>query len=59
MTSLPFTLREGVPILWGAGLGAFVAPGRIAGDCKLFSAQSCKEKKPEDSQQVGQESHQS
>jgi hypothetical protein len=34
--SLPF-VRDGVPILAGAGLGAFVVPGAIAGDWDLLS----------------------
>lgn len=34
--SLPF-VRDGVPILAGAGLTALVVPGAIAGDWDLFS----------------------
>ena len=40
VASLPFKLREGVPVLAGRGLGAFVAPGATAGDkgcCQLIT----------------------
>lgn len=35
VASLP--LRDGVPVLAGAGLAAFVAPGAIAGDWSFIS----------------------
>ena len=36
VTSLPL-VRDGVPVLGGAGLGAFAPPGASAGDWSLLS----------------------
>jgi hypothetical protein len=61
VTSLPFKFLEGVPVLWGAGLAAFVAPGRIAGDCGMVSSQlhvDDGDREGEDIRQVYQASHQ-
>lgn len=58
VASLPL-VRDGVPILAGMGLGAFVAPGGIAGDCATSElASRCSSRDIEafdDVQQLGRE----